>query len=150
MTEVWFYHLQNRTLEATLPSLVERSLERGWRVVVQAGSPERRDALDSHLWTYADESFLPHGTRADGHAAAQPVYLTDADDNPNAATVRFLVDRARPPADLAAYARVVLIFDGTDPEALDEARAVWREVKAAGHAVTYWQQNERGGWVKKA
>lgn len=149
MTEVWFYHLQNRTLESTLPQLLEKSLERGWRVVVQAGSPERRDALDSHLWTYADESFLPHGTRADGHAALQPIYLTDGPENPNGAVVRFLVDRAAP-ADLAGYTRAIFIFDGTDPDALDDARRHWREIKAAGHEVTYWQQNDRGGWTKKA
>lgn len=150
MTEVWFYHLQNRTLESTLPQLLEKSLERGWRVVVQAGSPERRDALDSHLWTYADESFLPHGTRADGHAALQPIYLTDGPENPNGAIVRFLVDRAAAPADLAGYTRAIFIFDGTDPDALDDARRHWRDIKAAGHEVTYWQQNDRGGWTKKA
>ena len=80
--EVWFYHLQSRTLEQVLPTLVERSLERGWKVVVQAGSPERRDALDAHLWTYADEAFLPHGTRSDGDPALQPVYLTESGRTP--------------------------------------------------------------------
>jgi len=147
--EAWFYHLRDRTLEQVLPGLVERSLERGWWVVVQAGSEERRDALDAHLWTYADESFLPHGTRKDGDPALQPVYLTAETDNPNGATVRFLVDRAEPP-DLAGYARAVYIFDGNDPDALQDARRRWREAKAAGFDVTYWQQDERGRWIKKA
>ena len=62
MTEVLFYHLQNMPLERVLPPLLEKSLERGWRVVVQTASEERADALDSHLWTYRDDSFLPHGT----------------------------------------------------------------------------------------
>lgn len=149
MTEVWFYHLANRTLEQVLPGLVERSLERGWRVVIQAGSEERRDALDAHLWTYAEEAFLPHGTRKDGDPADQPVFLTAEVENPNGASIRFLVDRAEPP-DLAGYARVVFIFDGADPEALQDARRHWRTAKAAGHEVTYWQQDERGRWIKKA
>lgn len=149
MVEVWFYHLANRTLEQVLPGLVERSLERGWRVVIQAGSEERRDALDAHLWSYAEESFLPHGTRKDGDPAEQPVFLTAEAENPNSAVVRFLVDRAEPP-DLSGYARAVFIFDGADPEALQDARRHWRSAKAAGHEVTYWQQDERGRWVKKA
>jgi DNA polymerase III subunit chi len=34
MTEVLFYHLQGMSLESVLPPLLEKSLERGWRVVV--------------------------------------------------------------------------------------------------------------------
>ena len=101
MTEVLFYHLEHQPLERVLPSLVEKTLERGWRAVVQAGSEERVEALDTLLWTYRDESFLPHGTRRDGNPALQPVYLTTGEDNPNGATVRFLVDGAET-ADLTA------------------------------------------------
>ena len=99
MTEVLFYHLQSQPLERVLPQLLERSVERGWRVVVQAGSEERVDALDSLLWTYRDDTFLPHGTARDGEAAAQPILLTTADHNPNAATVRFLIDGVPMPPD---------------------------------------------------
>ncbi len=148
MTEVLFYHLETQPLERVLPALLERSFERGWRVVVQTGSDERRDALDTHLWTYNEASFLPHGTERDGDPAAQPILLTSTQDNPNSATVRFLVDRADPP-DLSPYERAVFIFDGNDGEALIEARAHWKTVKAAGHTPTYWQQ-EGGKWVKKA
>ena len=148
MTEVLFYHLDRQPLERVLPELLEKCLERGWRTVVQVGSDERRDALDAHLWTYREEGFLPHGTVKDGNAEAQPVWLTAGDDNPNAATVRFLADGAEL-ADLAGYQRVVMLFDGQDPDAVDRARAAWKTVKAAGHDATYWQQSERGRWEKK-
>jgi DNA polymerase-3 subunit chi len=148
VTEVLFYQLDRRPLDSVLPELLEKCIERDWRSVVQVGSDERLAALDAHLWTYADEAFLPHGTAKDGHAAAQPVYITTGADNPNGATVRFLADGAELP-DLSAYRRVVVLFDGNDPEALDRARASWTTVRAAGHEATYWQQSERGGWVKK-
>ena len=149
MTEVLFYHLQRQPLEAVLPTLLEKSLERGWRAVVQATSEERLAALDDHLWTFSDESFLPHGTDREPDAAEQPVVLTLAERNPNAATVRFLVEGAPVPADLSAYQRLVLLFDGNDEEALFAARSHWKAVKAAGHDATYWQQDERGRWEKK-
>ena len=149
MTEVLFYHLSRQPLDKVLPGLLERTLERGWRAVVQAGSGERVDALDALLWTYADDSFLPHGTARDGMADQQPVFLTVKDDNPNGATVRFLVDGAEAP-DLSGYIRAVYIFDGRDEDALVQARGEWKRIKAAGHAVTYWQQNENGRWEKKA
>ncbi|HET9616956.1 MAG TPA: DNA polymerase III subunit chi [Pseudolabrys sp.] len=150
MTEVLFYHLQGQKLEGVLPTLLERSVERGWRVVVQGASDERIDALDSHLWIYSDDSFLPHGTWREAEAADQPVVLTVTDANPNAATVRFLIDGAPVPADAETYQRLVLLFDGDDDDAVAAARAQWAEVKAKGFDATYWQPDDSGRWVKKA
>jgi DNA polymerase-3 subunit chi len=149
MTEVLFYHLQRQPLERVLPGLLEKCVQRQWRTVVQVGSEERCAALDAHLWTYRQEGFLPHGTAKDGHSAAQPVYLTTGAENPNQATVRFLADGAEM-ADFSDYQRVILVFDGNDNEAVEKARESWTAAKAAGHPATYWQQNERGGWDKKA
>jgi DNA polymerase-3 subunit chi len=150
MTEVLFYHLQKQPLERVLPQLLERSVERGWRVVVQAASDERVDALDAHLWTYRDDAFLAHGTARDAEAAVHPIVLTTADHNPNGATVRFLVDGVPVPADAANYERIVLLFDGEDADAVAAARERWGEAKAQGFDVTYWQTDENGRWVKKA
>jgi DNA polymerase III subunit chi len=149
VTEVYFYHLERRTLEEVLPTLLERSLERGWRAAVQAASEERVEALDTLLWTYREESFLPHGTRRDGKPEQQPVFLTSTEENPNSATVRFLVDGAEV-ADVTAYARVVYLFDGRDGSAVEKARAQWKLARDAGCDVTYWQQSPEGAWQKKA
>lgn len=149
MTEVLFYHLERRPLEQVLPTLLEKSLERGCRCVVQCGSPERRDALDSHLWTYNEASFMPHGTEAQPQPERQPVLIATTEANPNGAQIRFLVD-AVPLSDAGAYTRVVHLFDGRDEEQVAAARDRWREAKAQGHALTYWQQEETGRWVRKA
>lgn len=148
-TEVLFYHLEQQPLERVLPSLLERTLERGWRAVVQSGSQERLEALDLALWTYREDSFLPHGTRKDGHSEHQPVYLTTAADTPNGARVRFLVDGAIADS-FSGFLRVVYLFDGHDPAAIDMARGQWRAAKSAGCAVTYWQQDANGRWAKKS
>ena len=150
MTEVLFYHLQRQPLEAVLPALLEKSLERGWRALVRASSEERLAALDDHLWTFSEESFLPHGTEREPDVPEQPVVLTLGEGNPNAAVVLFLVEGAPVPADTSPYQRLVLLFDGNDEDALAAARADWKRVKAAGHEATYWQQDGRGRWEKKA
>jgi DNA polymerase-3 subunit chi len=106
MTEILFYHLQHQPLERVLPTLLEKSLTRGWRIVVQAASDERVEALDAHLWTYRDDGFLPHGTYRESEAASQPVLLTVQDHNPNRADVRFLIEGAPLPEDADAYQRV--------------------------------------------
>ncbi len=149
MTEVLFYHLQDMTLESVLPALLEKSLQRGWRVVVQAGSDERTAALDAHLWTYRDDSFLPHATAQVADAAQQPIVLTAAEGNPNGAQVRFLVDNAALPADAGSYERMVLVFNGDDAEALARARAAWTDGKSRGFDVTYWQADDSGRWRRR-
>jgi DNA polymerase-3 subunit chi len=149
MTEILFYHLQSQPLERVLPALLEKSLERGWRVIVQTASEERVEALDAHLWTFRDDSFLPHGTARDPQAREQPILLTVNDDNPNDAQVRFLIDGAPVPADAAAYQRLVLIFDGEDPDAVATARTRWNEARAQGFEVTYWQPDDDGRWQRK-
>ena len=132
MTEVLFYHLQDMTLESVLPPLLEKSLERGWRVVVQSTSAERADALDAHLWTYREDSFLPHATWRAGDAQDQPIVLAVEESNPNRANVRFLVDSAALPADSGAYDRVVLVFNGDDGDALAAARTRLDRLQDAG------------------
>lgn len=150
MTELLFYHLQGQKLEGVLTPLLEKSLERGWRAIVQGASQERIEALDAHLWTYRDDGFLPHGTWREPDASAQPVLLTLNDGNPNSANVRFLIEGAAVPADIESYARIVLLFDGEDEEAVAAARAHWSDAKTKGIEATYWQPDEQGRWVKRA
>lgn len=148
-TEILFYHLERQPLDRVLPSLLERTLQRGWRAVVQAGSAERLDALDALLWTYADDSFLPHGTAKDGAPDRQPILLTTGPDNPNGAGVRFLVDGADIES-YSGYVRIVVIFDGRDEEALAMARGQWQRARANGGKATYWRQTDAGRWEQKA
>jgi DNA polymerase III subunit chi len=149
MTEILFYHLKGQSLEQVLPALLQKSLERGWRVVVQASSDERVEALDAHLWTWRDDAFLPHGTSRDSEAAEHPIVLTANAENPNGAVVRFLVDGANLAADAGNYQRIVLLFDGDDPEAVEMARMRWNEAKASGAEVTYWKADENGRWQRQ-
>jgi len=148
MTEVRFYHLTRTTLETALPQMLEKTLERDQRAVVMAGSEERLEALNAWLWTYQDRSFLPHGSKRDGFAADQPVWLTTQDENPNGAQVLFLTDGATSEA-LGDYTLCAMLFDGKDEAAVTGARAEWSRLKKAGHQLTYWQQDERGRWAQQ-
>lgn len=149
MTEIWFYHLTEKTLKETLPGLLEKCVERNWKSVVQVGDPDKLAEIDQWLWTSREDSFIAHSAERDGNENHQPVFLTDTDDNPNGGEIRFMVEGAVPPS-LEDYTRGIYIFDGHDDAALNQARERWREEKSAGHAVTYWQQKPSGGWEKKA
>ena len=146
--EVWFYHLERTGLEQALPELLEKTLQRGWKAIVRSSAPERIDHLDGWLWSYRDDSFLPHAPADEPNAARQPILLTTRADNLNGADALFLVDGAET-GDLAGYQRCIVIFDGGDEGQLQNARDQFRAVKAKGHPVSYWKQQARG-WEKQA
>lgn len=147
MTEILFYHLESQPLERVIPVLLEKTLERGWRAVVETGNRERAEVLDALLWTYRDDSFLPHGLEGGPFDADQPVLIATDDTNPNNAAVRFFVDRAVPKSG-EGYQRLVYMFSGHDPDAVAEARVAWKNLRD-GNDVTYWQQDTNGRWAKK-
>jgi len=148
-TEVRFYHLTRTTLEAALPQLVRKVLERGLRAVIKAGNADRVEALTTLLWTFDQAAFLPHGNAKDGNADHQPVFLTTEDTNPNGASVLFLVD-GQTSGDAGRYTLVADLFDGGDSQAVADARQRWTACRRAGHTLTYWQQDDDGRWTKAA
>lgn len=152
MAEIAFYHLTRTPLDQALPKLLGRVLAEGGRALVLCGSEERVAALDAALWLATDPDWLPHGTKAMGHAGQQPIWLTaeevPEDGAPNAARFLVLVDGAES-VRLTAFERVLDLFHGTDEAAVTAARRRWSVAKAAGHALSYWQQGQRG-WEKKA
>jgi DNA polymerase-3 subunit chi len=146
MAELWFYHLERSELERALPPLLEKSLQRGWRALVRAGSAERVEQLDTALWTFRPDSFVPHGR--EGDPARQPVWLTTEAGNPNGAQALFLVDGAES-GDISGFERACLLFDGNDASALEMARSRWKQAKEAGITASYWKESAAGRWEKQ-
>ncbi len=147
MTDIGFYHLTRTEADQALPALLGRTLKAGHRATVMCGTQARVAALDAALWLCTNPDWLPHGSAATGDPDMQPIWLTQADEAPNGARYLFLLDGMQS-AQLQAFERVFDLFDGRDEAAVLLARERWRAAKAAGHAITYWQQGERG-WEKK-
>ena len=146
-----FYHLQNQTLEDVLPKLLSKAYETRQKIVVKIGTEERVEFINTHLWTYAEDSFLPHGSKKDGNGDLQPIWLTSGNEIPNQASIMFWVDGAeRNINDLNDIKRILNIFDGNSEIALQQARRLWKELKSAGHEVYYWQQDQSNHWQQKA
>jgi DNA polymerase III subunit chi len=148
VTEIRFYHLERRRVDEALPTLLERALDEGRRVLVRASSDEMVAALNERLWTYDDASFLPHGAAGDGDPMTQPVFLTAELENANAATVLVRLSGAETGDADDAFDLVVLLFDGRDEAALAQARGEWRRLKDLGRAISYWREGDEGGWER--
>ncbi len=148
MTEYWFYHLQASSLEGVLPGLLEKTRERGWRALVKV--PEARlPELDQYLWTYKDDSFLPHGREDEPLADQQPILLSSSAVSSEGMDCVFLVDGQE--LDVASDTqRCLVMINGRSEDAVKTARSYWKRLSDAGANISYWQQNDRGRWEKKA
>lgn len=150
MGDVYFYHLTRRPLEAVLADLLEKSLQRGWRVAVRGSDPGRMDWLDQRLWLGPEDGFLPHGLAGGPHDADQPVLLTCEARAANGAACLMSIDGAEvTPEETTKLDRVCVLFDGQDERALQRARDQWRSLTGAGVKALYWSE-ESGRWEKKA
>ncbi|MDR3663021.1 MAG: DNA polymerase III subunit chi [Mycobacterium sp.] len=152
MAEIGFYHLTRTGADQALPRLLGRTLAAGQRALVLCGGPERLAALDTALWLCPNPDWLPHGTAESGNAELQPIWLAAADPGaagaPNGARFLFLLGGAESTR-LDLYDRVFDLFDGADEAAVQAARHRWTTARAAGHALAYWQQTDRG-WERRA
>ena len=150
MIRVDFYHLQRSSLEQILPKLCEKAYSTGKRIKIQLGTEERIEFINTLLWTYNEESFLPHGSKKDGFSEEQPVFISADEDNPNGASLLILADGAMPnPDTLQHYERVLNIFDGTNDVSLNNARNYWKQIRDLDGELHYWQQNEKGSFEQK-
>ncbi len=150
MGAVYFYHLTRHPLEQTLPVLLDKARQAGWKIAVRGTDPARMEWLDEKLWLGPDDGFLPHGLAGGPHDAAQPILLTTGSQAANGATCVMAVDGAAVAStEVDELDRVCILFDGTDPQAVQHARGQWKELTSAGCSAQYWSE-ESGRWEKKA
>ncbi|HKL55059.1 MAG: DNA polymerase III subunit chi [Roseovarius sp.] len=150
MGVAFFYHLTQRPLEATLPMLLTKAQQVGWRVAVRGRDDARMKWLDEKLWLGPEDGFLAHGLAGRAHEADQPVLLTTQSAMPNGAVCLMAVDGAGvAPGEVEALERVCILFDGNDSAALDVARGQWRELTGAGCKAQYWSEDS-GRWEMRA
>ncbi len=149
MTEIRFYHLQNRPQHHVLPLILSKALEKGHRILVKMPDERTLKDMNDHLWTFHPDSFLPHGAANDDHTERQPILLTTTDENLNDADLLIICQGAQSDKH-GDFKLCCEMLDGQDKEAIAAARERWKVYKEQKFDVTYWQQNEAGGWENKA
>ncbi len=140
--EWWFYHIEHTSLDAAIAPLVEKCLERKWRVVI-VGHEDTLERLNKALWTFREDSFLPHG-RTKTDAARHPVLLSTEATSVNGAKVALLLDGS----DVATetFERAMVVFDGGDETARAKARQQYKAATDNGGKARYFQQERGGAW----
>lgn len=148
--EIQFYHLLTRPIEVALPQLIAKACDAGLRSVIKCQDAAQLKRLDEQLWTYDPNSFLPHGIAGNAEEKTQPILLSTELMRPNEATLLVIVDGTLPSAEQCeGFQRLADMFDGNDTQSVASARERWKHYKAADHTLSYYRQQENGGWKKE-
>ncbi len=143
--DVAFYHLITTPVEKALPKLVEKIYASGLRSLIVCDNQERMLSLNSILWTFSQNAFIPHNF--EGDPARHPVWLSLASDNVNQADVALVLNGAMIPS--GQFSRVMDMFDGNDETSVVKARERYKSYRDGGYKLTYWKQNEKGAWASQ-
>jgi DNA polymerase-3 subunit chi len=144
MMRIDFYHLTAAPLEKVLPSICEKLLAAGERLLVVA-EEDRVPALDRQLWSYAPESFLPHAQASGTGDELQPI-LISSDVAPGAGIANVALADGKWRQEALAFERIFYFFDSAS---IEDARASWRTLKDRdGAELRYWKQDPNGRWVE--
>jgi DNA polymerase-3 subunit chi len=146
--DYWFYHLEASTIEGVLPGLLEKTLQKGWRALVKL-PPGQIKEMDDYLWTYRDDSFLPHGRDDEPMAEQQPITLTGAAQDASGYQAVFLIGGSDID-NMEGVERCMVMINGRSKDDIQRARAQWKALKDTDAKLSYYQQNDRGAWEKKA
>jgi DNA polymerase-3 subunit chi len=146
--EHWFYHLEGSTIEGVLPGLLEKTLAKGWRALVKLPQDQLQE-MDDHLWTFRDDSFLPHGRDDEPMGDWQPVLLSHNTEDAKGFDAVFLLGGASVEK-MESVSRAMVMINGRSETDVSRERSRWKALKDRGATLSYWQQNDRGGWEKKA
>lgn len=157
MSQINFYHTTGDTpgaVDAVLPSLLNKAIGSGQRVLLVAPTAARCRRLDEALWSFAESSFLPHALLEDPHPAEQPVLIANAEEDFSAhlhQRIPLLVSGAEAvlPSLLGSQSpRILYMFTAAAAD-VERARPLFKQLKGEGHQLTYHQQTATG-WQLKA
>lgn len=145
MTIINFYHLTSGSYEKAACQILEKCYKSDYKTIVKVSNEEVQESLNKTLWTFAQKSFIPHGSKSDPKAELQPIYITTTSENPNNAGVLMLVGTMDGIYD--DFERIFVIFDGKDEGAKALVRGAMEKLQTAKNQVSYYEQTKEGGWV---
>lgn len=146
MGAAYFYHLTETPMDRTLPMLLGKATEAGWRVLVRGNDPALLERMDQLLW---QDGFMPHGVAGGPHDADQPILFGAGVPATGFDCVMSIAGAEVTADEINAAERTCILFDGYDEAALNFARGQWKTLTDAGCTAQYWAQ-EDGRWLKKA
>lgn len=144
MSETRFYELSQVTIEKALPQLLYKIYSNMRKPILLLLNDETQiNSFDRLLWSFSSNKFLPHGTKNNSKEHIKPLFLTNIEDNQNAAEILVSTKIAKNENFKASFSSQIFMFSG---EKSEDFISLFRELKNNDLKTTYWQQDANGKW----
>ncbi len=150
MTQIIFYSTAPLQVEKTLFALLEKSLEKGNKSLLLFRDKEKCLSINEQLWTYKQNSFLPHISEDDQiyDDIDVPVYLSTKNENPFKAELLFSIDGYLPD-NIQHFERVIIIIDVNDEILNEKYKNYYLDINKNFEDIVFYKSDDNGKWIEK-
>ena len=150
MTQIIFYSTAPLQVEKTLFALLEKSLEKGNKSLLLFKDKEKCLSINEQLWTYKQNSFLPHISEDDQiyDNVDVPVYLSTKNENPFKAELLFSIDGFLPD-NIDHFERVIIIIDVNDELLNEKYKNYYLDINKNFEDIVFYKSDDNGKWIEK-
>lgn len=146
MSKITFYQVMNDELIKSSCKILEKCYHNNLKTFVEVADDETKRVLNKNLWTFAQKSFVPHGSDEDPLPEEQPIYISSNEKCPINATCLMLIGKYR--MDIGNFDRILVMIDGNNDQDVKNAKSMADNFNNLGHEVEYYKQNDSGSWQK--
>jgi len=150
VTQIIFYSTAPLQVEKTLFALLEKSLEKGNKSLLLFKDKEKCLSINEQLWTYKQNSFLPHTSEDDQiyDNIDVPVYLSTKNENPFKAELLFSIDGFLPD-NIDHFERVIIIIDVNDELLNEKYKNYYLDINKNFEDIVFYKSDDNGKWIEK-
>ena len=150
MTQIIFYSTAPLQVEKTLFALLEKSIEKGNKSLLLFKDKEKCSLINEQLWTYKQNSFLPHISEDEKiyDDIDVPVYLSTKNENPFKAELLFSIDGFLPD-NIDHFERVIIIIDINDELLNEKYKNYYLDINKNFEDIVFYKSDDNGKWIEK-
>ena len=143
MSEIYFYNTSSRDFLRDITLLIERLYLLEHKVIVLCPDNNVSAIVDDYLWSYKDESFLPHSIADQDHSELDSIIISSHQLNLDFYKILIVFKGSSISFDYSNnFEKVYYFFDDNSNDEREIARTLWKEAKKSGTKCKYWQVQE--------
>ena len=147
LEKAFFYKSSHRDVVRDIAWLTESIFKKNNRIVIFCTDQETAEVVDDFIWSYRDDSFIPHSIKKHRETSLDPILVTtDLDGSYEHNVLLALNGVLIKEKDWQRFAKVYYFFDDQDSREKENARAMWKSFSSLAVNCKYWI-NEKNKWV---
>jgi DNA polymerase-3 subunit chi len=147
LEKAFFYNSARRETVKDIVKLTEKLYKKNNFILLYCADQETVDALDEYLWSYSEDSFIPHSKKNNEKKSLYPILVTDEILNDHEHNILLALNGVLiKETDWPKFNKVYYFFDDQNHEERENARSMWKSFSSLEIDCRYWV-NKENKWI---